>query len=644
MRKGFLGFIAAGLSIAAASAQQDLGLAGEGAPRDPAALERFIDGYVAAAMADRYPPGLTIAVATPEAEFVKAYGVSNIETDAQATPDTLFRIASISKTFVWVSVMMLVDEGRLDLFEDVNVYLKAIKVPEAFGAPVTLNDLMAHRAGFEDTFGDFFESRTGRPLIEAMKRHAPKRVAPPGERTSYSNWGTDLAALIVEDVSGAPYDEFVRTRILSPLGMESTVLHDPETAAGKRYNDPTLDARIAAPHKLDAGAPAVMAHDALDPIYAAGAISMSARDAATWIRFFLRQGAAGDGRLLSPEAFALMRTRNFTDRLAAPDFAHGFMEAEIAGHATFGHGGTLSGFISDLTIAPDLGIGVLVSVNGAENPRLPDALSRAVIEQWARADPYPRRWPAADDAAKARAKEAAGVYVGNRMVHSKFERVAALGGDLQVAAKEDGSIAVAAGGEVRRYYPKADDYWSDGADDGIFLYRDGKGKPLRIANRMGTDTAERATMLETSQGFNLGVGAVSLMSVAAFTGLWRRIGRGSPATGVGRALALVHLGSAALWLAFIGVLTAATAAIGAMELAELQAEGWPPPMLGHARTAAHAAGAGAAASLLLLIPAVTASGWSIWRKLHYALFAIVGGYALFMLWRWNLVLAPMTVV
>ncbi len=222
---------------------------------DISSIEPFLDGYAAAAMADQYPPGMMVAVATRDQVFVKAYGVATMETGEKATPETLFRIASISKTFVWIAVTMLADEGKLDLSADVNLYLKTVNVPEKFGKPVTLNDLMAHRPGFEDTFGDFFQSGKGRTIEEALAKTRPARVAPPGERTSYSNWGTGLAAQIVADVSGMAYDAFVSTRILAPLGMVSTIQHDPAAPGAKGANDPALDARLAAPHKLDAGAP-----------------------------------------------------------------------------------------------------------------------------------------------------------------------------------------------------------------------------------------------------------------------------------------------------------------------------------------------------------------------------------------------------
>ncbi len=615
---------------------------------DPASIEPFLDGYAAAAMADQYPPGMMVAVATRDSVFVKAYGVADIGTGARATPETLFRIASISKTFVWTSVMMLAGEGKLDLDADVNAYLKTVKVKEKFGKPVTLNDLMAHRPGFEDTLGDFFQSKSGRTTEEALMRTRPGRIAPPGERTAYSNWGTDLAAQIVADISGMAYDEFVRTRILSPIGMVSTTQHDPAPVAAMALNDPALDLRLASPHKLDDGAPVPMTHDALDPLYAAGGLALDAHDAGRWLQFFLNDGVArnlkdGDRRLLSPEAFTMMRLRAFRDRTGSPDFAHGFMETEIAGHRTFGHGGTLAGFISDMTISPSLGVGVFVVANGTESPRLPDLVSRAVIEQFAGAPGYPSRWTVAADAKmKAAAKSVAGVYIGNRRVATKFEKIASAGSDIRIRALDDGSLVVTEGGAARRYYPLAEDLWTDRSRDRLFVYRNKSGSVERLAMSLGTDTAEPAGFFRSSDGLYAALGLVGLFSLIAFVGLWRRQGREIATTDAGRWLSLGHAAAALVWLALIGIVLWAAADLGAKNLPDLQAAGWPPASLLAAQIAAHVAALTALGVAIGALPVIARSGWTLWRKAHYLLFAAAGLFVVFMLWSWRMILAPMS--
>jgi CubicO group peptidase (beta-lactamase class C family) len=624
------------------------GAAGRATLSDPSSIELFLDGYAAAAMADQYPPGMMVAVATKDAIFVKTYGVSSIVTGEKATTETLFRIASISKTFVWTAVMMLVDEDRIDLSADVNTYLKTVRVKKKFGKPVTLNDLMAHRPGFEDTLGDFFQSGKGRSIEEALSHTAPARVAPPGERTSYSNWGTDLAAQIVADVSGMRFDDFVRTRILSPVGMVSTIEHDPASIAATPLNDPALDARLAAPHVFDGGAPKAIAHDALEPLYAAGAVALDANDAARWLQFLLNDGVAGKPqggqRLLSPQAFTQMRLRVFTDRTGAPDFAHGFMETEIAGQRTFGHGGTLTGFVSDMTIAPSLGVGVFVVVNGAESPRLPDLVSRAIIEQFAGvANSYPSRWRVeADEEMKAAAKSVAGVYAGNRRVQTKFEKIAALGSDIKIAAADDGSLIVKTGEGARRYYPLAEDLWTDRSRDRLFVYRRGNGAVKRISFAMGTDTLEPVGFFRSSDGFNAALGLIAAMSALALIGAWRRQGRYVPTSGAGKWLSLGHAVTALTWLALIAIFAWASLDLDGKELPDLQAVGWPPVSLLATMIAAHAAALAAIFAAIGAAPVLTRSGWSQWRKVHYLIFAAAGLFAVYALWTWRLIFAPIS--
>ncbi len=616
------------------------GGAGGATLSDPSSIEALLDGYVAAAMADQYPPGMMVAVATRDRVFVKAYGLADAEKNIRATDTTLFRIASISKTFVWTAVMILVDEGKIDLDADVDTYLTKVKVGQRGMAPVTMRDLMAHRPGFEDTFGDFFQSKSGRTFEEALKRTRPARVAAPGERTSYSNWGTDLAAQVVADVSGMPFDQFVAGRLLAPIGMTSTIQHDPKSVAAKSLNDPALEERLAAPHKLDAGAPAVMIHDSLDPLHAAGAIALDANDAGRWLRFLLNDGVTGEKRILSPEAFARMRTRAFRDRPFAPDMAHGFMETEIGGAITFGHGGTLSGFISDMTIAPSLGVGIFVATNGAEAPRLPDLVSRFLIEQFARADSYPTAWmlKATPEMIK-KAKSAAGAYLPNRRVWSQFEKVAALGSEIKLAAKDDGTLVVTAGGKATRFYPVSDDLWSNRSRDRLYVYRDASGAPVRIATAMGTMTADRVGFFGSSDAFNAGIGLAALFSVLAIIGAWRRQGRDVETTRFGLWLSGGHAASAILWLLFIVTLTAVSASLSSKELADFQAEGWPPLALILAMIAAHLAALGAVAAAAAALPVLVGSGWSIWRKAHYLLFAAAGLFAVWQLAVWKVILA-----
>ena len=141
------------------------------------------------------------------------------------TENTVFEWGSISKTFIWVSVMQLKEEGKIDLYADIRSYL-----PEGFlknlhyDKPVTMLHLMNHTAGFEEQLLDlrYFENDEELPLSEVLSAYQPEQVFLPGEVSAYSNWGAALAAFVVERVSGQSYKEYVKEHILKPLNMNNT--------------------------------------------------------------------------------------------------------------------------------------------------------------------------------------------------------------------------------------------------------------------------------------------------------------------------------------------------------------------------------------------------------------------------------------
>jgi CubicO group peptidase (beta-lactamase class C family) len=182
---------------------------------DVAALAEYLRGVVASIERDEGLAALTLSVIkNDELLLAEGFGLADIASGRPVVPEeTLFRIGSVSKTFTWTAVMMLVERGLLDLDTDVNEYLIDVEVHEAFGEPVTLRHLMHHRAGFEDSMQLFAVADDDpRPLSVLLARHQPHRVFPPGARTSYSNWGSALAAQIVEDASGVDYGSFCVTR------------------------------------------------------------------------------------------------------------------------------------------------------------------------------------------------------------------------------------------------------------------------------------------------------------------------------------------------------------------------------------------------------------------------------------------------
>lgn len=601
------GLVASAGQAQPASQQPDL---------DLPALGAFIDGYVTAKTADMEPPGMSIAVVTPEGTITRGYGIADMESGEQVTEDTLFRIGSIAKLFVWMSVHMLIDEGKIDPDADINTYLEGIAIPEAFGAPVTMRDLMAHRAGFEDTYRNFLDPDRDVPLLEALKRDMPRRVAPPGERTAYSNWGTLLAALVVEQVSGTDYYEFVRRRILAPAGLTATTLHDPDTGR----NPPELDARTAVPHRLESGIAVAHPYNPQRPLEPSGAASMSARDAARFLQLLLDGTVLENGeRLLSAEAMARIATNAFPDAAGSDDMGWGFMLSDVDGEPTIGHGGTTA-FFSWLFIVPERDVGVFVSANMVSPEARVEEVAWSIVRRIAGTDALAAfRARSGDEAA---AKEVAGTYLSNRRMFSGVAALFSLGTEIDVTAK-DGYLLV--GGN--RYAPLGEDVWVSLAGDRLRVDRGEDGAILRLHGLFGSTTIERVGLFETSRPLLVAIALCALFSVTTLLGMWWRIGRENATTATGKRAARIALVSALVWLVFLGLFAASIASVAALDPARVDESGFPPIWLRLMLGALVALAIQAVLHIGGLYWVWRSSGWGWWRRVHYTLFAAAFGFA-----------------
>ncbi|MEZ5347558.1 MAG: serine hydrolase domain-containing protein, partial [Pyrinomonadaceae bacterium] len=192
-------------------------------------VEAFLDGIMPQQLATNDIAGATISVVKDgEILFAKGYGYSDVENKKPVLPnETMFRPGSISKLFTWTAVMQLVEQGKLDLNKDVNEYLD-FKIPEAYGKPITLKDILTHTPGFEEQIKDLFTfDKKPFDLGEYVKTHIPRRIFPPGTTPAYSNYGTTLAGYIVQRVSGQPFNQYIEEHIFKPLEMKNSTFVQP---------------------------------------------------------------------------------------------------------------------------------------------------------------------------------------------------------------------------------------------------------------------------------------------------------------------------------------------------------------------------------------------------------------------------------
>ena len=172
------------------------------------------------------------------------YGYADIENNVPADDQTVYEWGSTSKMLVWISVMQQWERGNIDFEEDIRTYLPdgfltKLKYPEE---KITMIDLMNHKAGFQESF---FENQEASPddvydsLEDAVSACECYQAYHVGEYTAYSNWGTALAAYIVERTSGLDYVTYVNRNIFAPLGMDHSSIDpqqkDNEWVAGKRH-------------------------------------------------------------------------------------------------------------------------------------------------------------------------------------------------------------------------------------------------------------------------------------------------------------------------------------------------------------------------------------------------------------------------
>lgn len=190
-------------------------------------LEAEIEKYVAEH--EDTTAGMDLSVFNPyESIYTGYFGYADKEAGRVVNQDTVMEWGSASKLLIWVSVMQLWEQGKLDLDADIKEYLpKELVTNLSHDTPVTMIHLMNHTAGYQEVYADLFVKRQDaiRPFEEALKAHMPEQIYEPGTVTAYSNWGAALAAYIVERISAQSFDDYVHQHIFKPLGMEHSALN-----------------------------------------------------------------------------------------------------------------------------------------------------------------------------------------------------------------------------------------------------------------------------------------------------------------------------------------------------------------------------------------------------------------------------------
>ncbi len=232
-----------------------------------------VDDYIRAEMERQHIPGLSLAVAKKgELKKSAGYGVANIEQNSPVTANTIFQIQSITKTFTATAIMMLVEEGKIQIEDKITQHLP--NLPESWNG-ITVRHLLTHTSGIKDFINEPIVNKrldlTAEEVIDSLRK-LPLNFEP-GEKYTYCNTGYHLLGMIIHKVTGKLWGEFLQERVFDPLGMKDTrIVSWPEIIPNRAAGYLWEDGRVQNGHFL---APTILA-------YAGGGLRSTALDMAKW--------------------------------------------------------------------------------------------------------------------------------------------------------------------------------------------------------------------------------------------------------------------------------------------------------------------------------------------------------------------------
>ena len=279
------------------------------------------------------------------------FGYMNKEKGVKADDGSVFEWGSVTKLTVWISVMQLWEQGKINLEEDIRTYL-----PEGFlknlryDKPITMLDLMNHQAGFDEVSMYLQDDKS---IEEILKEQQPIQSFEPGTVTAYSNYGTGLAALIVERISGQRFVDYAHDHIFQPLGMDKTAilpdLSDNSYVQKKRQESKGYDIQGK-----------VLRKDSfIVGLYPIGAATGTLKDLEKFAQALLARKTLFE----RPETWSTLYSPSLTyPGTDTARNAHGFWANEY-GTTVLGHGGNTPGFSSRIMLDLEHGIGYIVMTN-----------------------------------------------------------------------------------------------------------------------------------------------------------------------------------------------------------------------------------------------------------------------------------------
>lgn len=319
----------------------------------------------------RHIPGMGLALVTREGVlYVGGIGQADREKGMDVVAETRFAIGSITKSFVGLAALRLVEQGKLSLDAKLDDLAPEIVVTNPWSAahPITLAHLLEHTAGFADThFDELLAPSPSSSLAEVLSLDPRARRArwPPGVRVSYSNPGYTLAGYVLEKATGQRFERLMRELVLDPLGMpQASFIPDSSPASnlarGYRSGQPVDQVRYAQ--------------------IPAGNLLVSPAELAHLVQMWLGRGQRNGELFISAASVERAEsTKTLSFLGSAINYGLGNFSAQHDGILTRGHNGSLGGFSSSYRYASDLGIGWVLLFNASDVGDVPERMQTAIV-------------------------------------------------------------------------------------------------------------------------------------------------------------------------------------------------------------------------------------------------------------------------
>ncbi|WP_266082766.1 serine hydrolase [Haladaptatus caseinilyticus] len=347
---------------------------------------RDVESFVSQWVRDEGVPGVSVAIVDKtDVLYTNGFGARNLETNAPATPETLYGIGSCTKSITTVAILQLAEDGQLTLDDSVDTYLPHLR--EVNADPITIHELLTHSSGMpsDGSLSALITRLTGRseqdpnqPLSsdDDFRRHIEGSVderLTDRDRFFYYNTGYYLLGEVIESVTEQSYAGYIRDRILEPLAMTRSLFSKTDFEA--------VENRMT-PYNREDGT-AVEGKLAFDErLYAAGGMISSVTEMANYLQMFLREGTFDNQEILSSESIDSM-TKPYATREEYLDereqgYGYGVAVEAFLDDTLVNHGGMMGTTTAWFGYLADTGIGVVTMCNTAPEKR-PSDLGKALL-------------------------------------------------------------------------------------------------------------------------------------------------------------------------------------------------------------------------------------------------------------------------